>query len=178
MLCGRGLGTTHIHRPLTAYVLGAKIAQISLCSKLSDKYFFRENDLTTSHFAQREKACCIFMRSSWGKKRGGTSRGERVVQTGREVVPLLPWGTTSPCLSQYLSNVGGPTKEYANKYTESRRLQIHVDRVFWFWALPSLNRAETPIYRAFEASEGKRFEPHFTLTLPSLYPHWRLCLKL
>ena len=25
MLCGRGLSTTHTHRPLTAYVLGAKI---------------------------------------------------------------------------------------------------------------------------------------------------------
>ena len=25
MLCGRGLGTTHIHRPLMAYVLGAKV---------------------------------------------------------------------------------------------------------------------------------------------------------
>ena len=67
------------------------------------------------------------MRSIDSSKQGGTLQGERVVQTGREVVPLLPWGTTSPCLSQYLSNVGGPTKEYANKYTESRRLQIHVD---------------------------------------------------
>ncbi len=28
MLCERGLGTTHIHRPLTTYVLGAKIRTI------------------------------------------------------------------------------------------------------------------------------------------------------
>ena len=28
MLCGRGLGTTHTHRPLTTYVLGAKIRTI------------------------------------------------------------------------------------------------------------------------------------------------------
>ena len=28
MLCGRGLGTTHIHRPLTTYVLGAKLRTI------------------------------------------------------------------------------------------------------------------------------------------------------
>ena len=28
MLCGRGLRTTHIHRPLTTYVPGAKIVQI------------------------------------------------------------------------------------------------------------------------------------------------------
>lgn len=26
MLCGRGLRTTHIHRPLTTYFLGAKIS--------------------------------------------------------------------------------------------------------------------------------------------------------
>ena len=25
MLCGRGLGATHIHRPITTYVLGAKV---------------------------------------------------------------------------------------------------------------------------------------------------------
>ena len=59
-------------------------------------------------------------------------------------------------------------KEYTNKYTKLRRFQIDVARVYLFWALPSLDRAETPMYRAFEASEVKRFEPHFTLTLPSL----------
>ena len=64
-------------------------------------------------------------------------------------------------------------KEYANKYTALRRFQIDIDcqSFFDFYALPSLNRAETPMYRAFEASEGKRFESHFNLTLPSLYPH-------
>ena len=34
MLCGRGLGTTHIHRPLTAYVLAAKLRTIIETSKL------------------------------------------------------------------------------------------------------------------------------------------------
>ena len=33
-LCGRGLRTTHIHRPLTTYFLGAKISIISSTSKL------------------------------------------------------------------------------------------------------------------------------------------------
>ena len=60
-----------------------------------------------------EKGCCIIIRQVGDKK----LQGEKVSQTGREVVPLLPWGTTSPCLSQYLSNVEGPTKEYANNYT-------------------------------------------------------------
>ena len=34
MLCGRGLRTTHIHRPLTTYFLGVKISLFLLSSKL------------------------------------------------------------------------------------------------------------------------------------------------
>ena len=50
MLCGRGLGTTHIHRPLMAYVLGAKVQTFFETSKFSSsesrkKFTFRESDI-------------------------------------------------------------------------------------------------------------------------------------
>ena len=38
MLCGRGLRTTHIHRPLTTYFLGAKISSFSEYSKLFSNF--------------------------------------------------------------------------------------------------------------------------------------------
>ena len=37
-LCGRGLRTTHIHRPLTTYFLGAKISIFPLSSKYFDSF--------------------------------------------------------------------------------------------------------------------------------------------
>lgn len=39
MLCGRGLRTTHMHRPITTYFLGAKIRSISISSKYFGTFF-------------------------------------------------------------------------------------------------------------------------------------------
>lgn len=40
MLCGRGLGATHIHRPITTYVLGAKVQIIIETSKYYPSFLF------------------------------------------------------------------------------------------------------------------------------------------
>ena len=39
MLCGRGLRTTHMHRPITTYFLGAKLRSISISSKYFGTFF-------------------------------------------------------------------------------------------------------------------------------------------
>ena len=39
MLCGRGLCTTHMHRPITTYFLDAKIRTISIPSKFWGREF-------------------------------------------------------------------------------------------------------------------------------------------
>ena len=39
MLCGRGLRTTHMHRPITTYFLGAKIRSIFESSKYFGTFF-------------------------------------------------------------------------------------------------------------------------------------------
>ena len=117
------------------------------------------------------------MRSIDSSKQGGTLQGERVVQTGREVVPLLPWGSTSPYLNQYLSKMEESTKKYANNYAITFR-QVTLPDLCWlsksfcdFGPYPhstGLKRRYTGRLRRVRVKglnlTWTSLQPHFTLT--------------
>ena len=59
MLCGQGLGATHIHRPLTTYVLGAKINTFSDICKFFHSFLLISKTFRTSDLSQRHSRSTI-----------------------------------------------------------------------------------------------------------------------